>query len=441
MEPSTTEVVGDVLMTVTGENPALQEIRQSKNEATRPTLTDDDKEALAWIPWGDSDDYPQKLDREFRKVGVMQTAVDVNSNIHYGQGVEWVKKIIDGGHRTLEIQSIPEWDDFIERTNFPIHYGELIYSLEYLNIGWMEFVLKNSKRDIDSMQLLDTGSCRWAKRDSNGRIKNIFFNSEFGYSTPNKKDIEPIPLYDPKIPQAKLPSKFVFPVLYRTLGNNFYPEPNVQSVIANGWVENAKNVPKYIKSIYTNQIAVKYHINIPFMLLLEFVGVKEGDWLAMDLKTRLDHKVKCKEWIDTQLTSAENAGKSIVTFTVNDGGTEHKVEINPIESKLDSTKELPNSYAANYEIMFAANLDPELIGLGIPGGKNLSGSGSGKREALLLAQSLRKREREVSLSFPRVCGRLLREIGFPIGPFPTIVDLDISQTLDKNPTGKETKIN
>lgn len=430
-------------MTVIGENPGKLVINQGKERPTRPTLTEEDKHQLQYIPWGDSDDYPNNLDEKFRKIGVLQTAIDVNANIHYGQGIEWVKKEVSPeGKRTLVPQLIPEWDDWADEVSFNVTQGEIVYSLEYLGISFAEFVLNKMKDDIKSLQLLDTGSCRFAKRDSNGRIPNILFHSDFGKVMGNVPDPVPIPIYDPSKKIKDQPHKFVLPIFYRTLGNNFYPEMNIQSVIANGWADNAISVPQYISAIYKNQISPKYHVNIPFLLLLEFVGVKEDAWYSMDLKSRLDAKTKCKDWIDEQLTAEKNAGKTVVTFTIMDGQQEHKISIEPIESKQDSTKELPNGFAANSEILFATNTDPELIGLGIPGGKTLSGSGSGKREALLLAQSMRKREREVSLAIPRLCARIKREGGkFPSGISPTYVDMDISQTLDKNPTGKENKIN
>ena len=430
-------------MTVLGEPPALNEIIQKDKEPTVPTLTNQDRQTINWIPWGDADDYPQRLDKKLRKVGVALTAVDVNSNIHYGQGIGWFSKIAGpDGKRILQPVDWPEWDTLAEDLCLPIHLGESIYSLEFMNIGFVEFVLTASKRGLASVQLLDTGSCRFKKRNKNGIIESIYFNSEFGTVNPNKELLVEIPLYDKTKKTYEQPNKFVLPVFYRTLGNNFYPEPNIQALIANGWISNATKIPAYINAIYTNQIALKYHVSIPFMLLLEFAGTNAEKWASLDLKDRLDWKLKLKTWIDDQLTSEANAGKTIITYSLSDNGTEYEIKIEPIESKLESSKELPNAYAANAEIYAAFNLDPELTGFGIPGGKTLSGSGSGKREALLLAQALRHREREVSLQIIRLMKKILQEdpaMNTPANIFPMYIDMDL-QTLDVNPTGKQTVV-
>jgi hypothetical protein len=436
------QIVGNALMIVTDEPPVLTEIKQKKEQPTKPTLTDEDKTNAPYIFWGDQDDFPQKMDEDFRKSGVLQTAVDVNANIHYGQGVEWAKRTSNGGKRTIEIQSIPMWDEYTSMGQFPVAQGEAVYSLEYLHIAWAEVVMTNAKRGVDNIQILDTASCRWQKRNKNGVIENVGFCSKFGKAHVANSEIEWLPLYDPKKKITDHPMKFVVPMFYRTFGNHFYPEPNMNSIRVNGWLKNALNVPKYIDAVYTNQIALKYHVTIPFALLLEFAGTTNEGWGNLSFEKRLEWKVKCKTYIDNQLTSPENAGKSIVTFSIYENGNEYAIKIEPIESKMESTKELPNAFAANYEIFAALNLDPAITGFGVPGGKNLSGSGSDKREALLIAQALRKREREVSLTLPRVLGKIMEGDSdkFPKGLFPVYIDTDTSQTLDENPTGKQTVV-
>ena len=104
---------------------------------------------------------------------------------------------------------------------------------------------------------------------------------------------------------------------------------------------------------------------------------------------------------------------------------------------MESSSELPTAAAANSELLFALQVDPALIGLGIPGGKNLSGSGSDKRESRNIKQSSLKRERLVSLKLPNLIATIH---GLDYKIYPTYLDTDTSQTLDQNPTGKQTVI-
>lgn len=154
------------------------------------------------------------------------------------------------------------------------------------------------------------------------------------------------------------------------------------------------------------------------------------------MKWQLEKMQEEQDLINTHLTSEENAGKGIVTF--NDSREEGTgITIEPIKNFLDSNSEVINAAAANSEMLFAALVDPSAIGHGIPGGKNLSGSGSDKREARQAKQASLKRERLVSLRLPNLMA-VFYKLDDDI--YPTYLDTDTSQTLDQNPTGKQTVV-
>ena len=89
--------------------------------------------------------------------------------------------------------------------------------------------------------------------------------------------------------------------------------------------------------------------------------------------------------LNTFLTDVDNSGKSIVTFSYYDKQTKQMFpgwEFKVIDNKFKDDAYLPDSQAANSEILFAIGIDPTLIGGdGVPGGKLGGGSGSNKREA------------------------------------------------------------
>ena len=110
-----------------------------------------------------------------------------------------------------------------------------------------------------------------------------------------------------------------------------------------------------------------------------------------------------------------------------------KIEV--IDNKLNNTAYLPDSQAANSEILFAIGVDPCLIGAGNPGEAIGAGSGSDKREAYWMLNADMGTDRSVSLAplyFIRDFNKWDPAIQFDY------VTVDTSQTQSQHPT-KTTK--
>jgi len=127
-----------------------------------------------------------------------------------------------------------------------------------------------------------------------------------------------------------------------------------------------------------NQMTIKYHIEIP------------DDYFITGILRQIirGSKGKLQEpdpWeMNDFLSDVENSGKAFLTFTFfNKFKSEYLSgwKINVIDNKLKDDAYLPDSQAANSEILFAIGVDPCLVGSGIPGGSLGAGSGSDKREA------------------------------------------------------------
>ena len=112
-------------------------------------------------------------------------------------------------------------------------------------------------------------------------------------------------------------------------------------------------------------------------------------------------------------------------------------KINVIENKLENSAYLPDSQAANSEILFAIGVDPCLIGAGLPGGKMGAGSGSDKREAYWMLNADMGTDRAVSLSplyFIRDFNHWDPTIQFDY------ICVDTSQTQDQHPSKINQKV-
>ena len=110
------------------------------------------------------------------------------------------------------------------------------------------------------------------------------------------------------------------------------------------------------------------------------------------------------------------------------------IEIKPIDDTTKQGELLPDSAAANSEILFALMMNPALMGADTPGGPYSGGAGSGSniREAALVQVMIQEFERQ---QISRILNIVKKVNGWPadiVWRFPGLV----LTTLD---TGKSTK--
>lgn len=390
-----------------------------------------------WAPWGDNDDLPLTLLNKIGQIGVLGSGLDINASMHYGNGIIWGRDEYTDGKKIFKAEACDIWEKLKRTIEIELIQAELVESLETFYIAFVECILNNGRDELVSAKVLDTPSCRFERRGEDGKCKKVYVNANFG-NNPNPKDTAKLDIYDPTNPKKY--QKFVLPLMYRSFGKFYYPEQLYYACIRNGYADVAISVPKMLSYIYKNQMTIKYIIRVP-------LEVMKRKYIMWDTPPNCDTAEQTMAWqiarieelqvaINDHLTKEENAYKGLFTFT--DGEKEGKgIEIEPIKSYLESSSELPTAAAANSELLFALQVDPALIGLGIPGGKNLSGSGSDKRESRNIKQSSLKRERLVSLRFPNLLA-VIHNLDYKL--YPTYLDTDTSQTLDENPTGKQTVV-
>jgi len=388
-----------------------------------------DAQSNDWARWGEDDNYPLTYLEKLNKSGVALTGIDTNAAMHYGCGLIWVKDEVSENGKLIKRPSYPEgWFNFERKSNFTNTLIQIIHSLETFYIAFVEVIMQKDKKKVAYTQLLDTPFCRKQKKDEKGKMKYVYFSTDFGLRTPEKPD--KIEIYNPDAKEVQ--DKFVLIFEYATYGRNYYPRHNLQSVIDNGWFDTAVSVPKYLKSIYKNQISPKYQVFIP----IEYFRFYYKDFDNKPEEERIKLIEEKKEEVEKALVGEENAAKSIISLY--DGVKENFViEVTPLETPLDRVKEkdLPSNAIANAEICTALGIAPALGGITVPGGSNLSGSGSDVRENRKSKQGNLKLERESSLVFASIIARLN---GYPDDIYATYTDIDTSETLDQSKEVKPT---
>lgn len=405
-------------------------------------LTEIEKVQLEWASWGSNDDYPAYLKKYLSKLGVVKSSIDIVSDIRYGQGIHWFEdEYTEEGKRIAKMRRVDDWERLKREEDLELSIADTI---EHLNLYSMafpvltfngEFLRKPESGFIKTVALLDTYFVRFKKKDVNGFTTHIGYSSLFGERQPTKDEIQWIPIFDKDNPRKY--AQYCLPLSHNTSGEVYYSEANWQAVLRAGWGDTLVSVPQLINAIYKHIMVVKNVVRIP----IGFFKLKYSNWEDLTQEERIKKFQEEIEGINKTLTSTDKAGKTIVSITDSDANGESVggIIVEPIKSFLDTAAELPNNTFGNQEFMFAAGLDPTLVGSGTKGTSNLSGSGSDKRVASNFKQGTMERRRLVEYKLAR---HIAMQNGYyKTNPYiyPSTIDIDVSQTLDVNPTGKSAK--
>lgn len=401
-----------------------------------------DSTSYAWSPWGDDNLFPQNVLSDLESNSITLRALEKRKAIHFGRGIIAYREDEpgeDGLPKKIKVTDAEVVEFFrVNRVNF--QWVDLIGSLETFANGWIEFITNKAKDKINKLYIKDPAYCRLEKMDPvTARIKNLYYSAQWDrYVTAEQEKVcVTVPMFDPsKIMDGKYQDgNFIYPVFYRSFNKSYYHLAVWNGIRTSGWLDIANKVPLLKKAIMKNQMTIKYHIRIP------------DDYFQHRYPspnfTKEYRETKKKEVLQDMndfLTDVENSGKAFISFSFYNKVKQDYLsgwQIDVIDNKLKDDAYLPDSQAANSEILFALGVDPTLIGSGMPGGKLGAGSGSDKREAFWQLNAEMGIYRQISLEplyFIRDFNRWDPAIQFDY------VTVDTAQTQDKNPTKTEKRI-
>jgi len=387
-----------------------------------------------WSNWGDSNMFPQEVLDDLNKNSVALRALDKRKRVHFGRGIIAYREVPDaaGGDPKRVPVTDPEVVEFIRLNKINLIWPDFIMGLETFANGWIEFIMNKGGDRINRVFVKDPAYCRLSKMDDNAKIPAVYYSAQWEKSPSfDNKIVRKLPLFDAdNYDGSTYPEiQFAMHCQYRTFNKSFYSLPLWNAVRANKWMYIANLVPTLKAAIMKNQMTIKYHIQIPedyFETLYPSPNYTKEE-VAKKKAAVIDD-------MQTFLADVENSGKTLISWSKfskikMDYLTGWKIEV--IQNKLDNTAYLPDSQAANSEILFAIGVDPCLIGAGNPGEAIGAGSGSDKREAYWMLNADMGTDRSVSLSplyFIRDFNKWDPTIQFDY------VTVDTSQTQDQHPT-------
>jgi hypothetical protein len=363
-----------------------------------------------WAYWGLDNQEPQEIADDILNTPVLSAAVKATARLAVGKGLDpflLTNKKADGTEE-LEYVDDPEVNDWLEdNQHFLYSYNNIRNQVGY---GWSatQFVLNKKFDKINRIRATDVATARLEKMDSQGFIPNMYLCGDWRLApiAYDSNKMRKIPLlretYELQDLQesSSLSGLAEFGILHRLLENGklYYPTPAHRS--SKAWVKISRSIPTIKNAINQNQMHIKYLIHIA-PTYWERVN---PEWKSPSYTSQQKLAFMAEKYDDISsfLTGEQNAGKTIISGKYMDPFTKaliNDIDIEVIDDKLKDGKMLPDSAAADKQILFSMMFNPaiwggNLLGDGASGG---AGSGSDIREATLVLMMLLNPERMSNL--------------------------------------------
>ena len=349
-------------------------------------------------PWFEDNEYPETLKAYLRKSPVLGSAIDYKVRLAAAKGLMAVK--ITGytkeGKEEYEVVDDPKLQRFLNGRMVRRYLFEAYQNLYQYGNAFPQLIFAENKDRIAVIKNIDAPYCRFTVKDKDGVIRKCLVSGKWPDDVSSKKDVDVVDVMDmdgtPDMieSRAKKLRNFIYPINLNTSGNEYYQLPPWDTAKKAGHVDISTKIATYINKMFDNQMAIKYHIKIPY----SYWQKKYPPDQYTTEKKKAERKEKIQKDLDAleeNLTSAANAKKAIIShFQVNQQGkAEEKWEIDVIDDSYKSDQYLPQSAASNAEILTSLNIHPAVKGLSLSAGPYSNNEGgSNIREAFLVDNAL-----------------------------------------------------
>lgn len=345
--------------------------------------------ALTPAFWGDDNDFPGSIKKILDGDAELKELINTLVLYSMGKGVIPFQEtgIDDDGNPILKAIQDPEVRKFYKSRMVRKYLLEGYQDLYTFFNVFPEMIPTKDRSRIHGIYINEASHCRWEQMDDSGILKRVIHNKNW----PNAKLNDPIEttvipaidVYDPDIlktlKEDKTKKKWIFPCSYPTIGQTYYQLAHWDGLRVSGWLEIAAKIPAFKKALLSNQMTIKYLIQIPNT----YWPSAYKDWEDYDDKMRNQKKKEKLEEINKALTDVENTGKSILNEVGIDPVSKEKLpgwNIIVIDDKTKAGAFLEDSQEASAHKMRALGLDNAIVGNLMTGGMG-AGSGSDKRIA------------------------------------------------------------
>ncbi len=345
--------------------------------------------------WGENNKYPWDLDEVAKKCNTLEAGLMVLGDHMVGQGLYIYRDVVENGVKSTKEIIIPEIEEWLESSCFDTYYDAACREyLRWANI----YPLYKMNKDRKIVQV-DIESSMYSRLElpnpNTGRNENIYTSAQWvngltlkGSTIPAnlKQWVAKYPLITEMggvdtMTYAKNYFTFAQHITLYTSGKSYGRAP-WHAAYENGWIAISISVPEIKKRLFEWSVTLNYVIYIHEDY---WKNKYEGKWETMSTEEK-EIKIKARQKeIESNLVGKDNAYKTIFSSMGTDdrGNPIMSLKIEVVDNKMREGNFIPDSQVADSQIMFSVAVDPGLLGLVVPGGKQGGGSGSNIREASL----------------------------------------------------------
>lgn len=359
--------------------------------------------------WGENNRFPDDIEKEAMASSVLEGGMKVLCDHLRGQGFALALPTYKDGKRILEEVQDDEVMDELEAMGYYEYWYDACGELPKWGNVWPIFGM-NDNRDINLIKLHDGSFNRFQRpQPTTGKVENIYVSGQWsrnihtdlrGNTIPAnlKPWVQLFPLlnrynYVNEMDGMKNTKFFASHHKFHTSGFNYGRAP-WHSLYLNRWLGISGKVPEMMMRYYEAAMTINYLIYINNEWLMK----KYPEMEKWDAEQRTKKIKEIQAEYEKNLKGSGNAFKSLMlAFNYNAQGNEEKnVKFELLDNKMREGTFIPDSQVSDGQILFTLGIDPSLIGVVVPGGKQSAGSGSNIREASLALQMRLRPDRELN---------------------------------------------
>ncbi|MGL6148977.1 MAG: hypothetical protein ACRC1V_11020, partial [Plesiomonas sp.] len=337
-------------------------------------------------------------------VPLAMSAIDKLVKMMYGDGIIYYSEEEFAQTGTARKLFLPEVEQFLRKNRITAAWFiQQCWDYRLYANTFSEMMLDKDGKKIVELCHKSAEHCRLSKQNpSNFKIEYMRYSAQFStLKYPNDTDIKSIPLYrwyeEERFFEWLRGAKFAWHTCLPTPGQLHYARPPWIGLFKEcGWLDVASNVPKIVSAMQNNQISIKYQIKIS----IEYFRSRNPDWDSYTDQQREEKIDAAIDRINSYLTGPENQFKTWSDVYQEDPITHQlfgDIQILPIDDKTKTGTWVPDSNAADAQIVQSLGLHPSQVGLSPEGGKMGAGSGSDQRESFNTQIGLNTMEQDLIL--------------------------------------------
>lgn len=358
----------------------------SKETRTIRAQENADAQNQGYFPWGTNNLRPFEIIEEIDQSALLDPIIDRKVEILSSGGIMYGTTIIDGPKKIFNPMIIPEIEDFLEKIEANRHIRESTIDYYTFKNTFTEMTVDVGRR-VTGIYNNDASECRIGVQNTSGRRKGMI---DYIYVSADWRDnnsadtAEKTRAIDPYFDVAGQiregrSFKYIIPDRLQTRGRKAYQRGPIENLMASGWLDISKAIPRWKSQIMDNQISIKYHIEVSE----DYWMRKYPDYTKLSASKQKD--IERKEIAAFLKFFKDKRGAALMTRFKQQGGHEYSdwkiTVIGGDKKQFGEAAYIEDDVQSGYVITRGMGMPPILIGVAPGKGGMGAGSGSDFREA------------------------------------------------------------